>query len=378
MKKATISLSIIVKNEAHIILTMLNTVYTLLDYYIVVDTGSYDGTQEIIKNFFDSKGIPGEIIQHEWKNYGDARNVALEATKGKADYGFWIDADDKLIIDSKFDVDKFKTELFNYDGMRCNYYRGIDFTRISFFSTIKPWKWFGALHEILECQEPSENTKVGLADGLKVIQYSTGSSWFNPNKFTEYVKMIEDFVATTDKTHHLYSRWIFYLAQTYSDVGNYEKSIEVYRERISMKTGFMEEIYISLLRIAQIKAGIGYPTHEVINDYFMCMKENPNRAEHLIPIIEYYHSIGDYDISYIYSSYAMRFAGKTPENTSLFIDYPVYNWRIYDLHNLSCWWSGRQEEAKETFKLLWTQVEKGLVDEKQIPRLIGNKKFNME
>jgi glycosyltransferase involved in cell wall biosynthesis len=68
----TIGLSIIVKNEAKVIERMLNTVWPILDYYCVVDTGSTDGTQEIIQKFFEEKGIPGEIIQHEWVNFQEA------------------------------------------------------------------------------------------------------------------------------------------------------------------------------------------------------------------------------------------------------------------------------------------------------------------
>lgn len=45
--KATIGLSIIVKNEATVIERMLNSVAPILDYYCVIDTGSTDGTQEI-------------------------------------------------------------------------------------------------------------------------------------------------------------------------------------------------------------------------------------------------------------------------------------------------------------------------------------------
>ena len=137
--KTTISLSIIIKNESKIILKMLNNVYSLLDYYVVVDTGSSDGTQDIIKSFFEEKGIPGEIIQHKWKNIGDARNVALNATIGKVDYGFWIDPDDELIFSDDFDIESFKSKLSNYDGMYCPYFRGYDFQRISFFSTTMPW-----------------------------------------------------------------------------------------------------------------------------------------------------------------------------------------------------------------------------------------------
>jgi tetratricopeptide (TPR) repeat protein len=182
---------------------------------------------------------------------------------------------------------------------------------------------------------------------------------------------------TTDKNHHLYPRWVFYLAQCYDDIGDYDNAVKVYEERCNIKYGFNEEIYVSLLRIANIKRNLGLSEHELIDAYLRCLLENPNRAEHLPPIIEYYQSTNRYQIAYIYSSYAMKFAETSPKDSSLFIDISVYNWKIYDLHNLSCWWSGRIDEAKETFRKLWSQVEKGVVDEDQIPRLIGNKKFNM-
>ena len=74
----------------------------------------------------------------------------------------------------------------------------------------------------------------------------------------------------------------------------------------------------------------------------------------------------------------MKYAGKSPTpNSSLFIDSSVYNWKIYDLHNISCWYSGRIDEAKETFKKLWEQVEKGLVPNEELVRITDNKKYNM-
>lgn len=384
-KIAKISLSVIVKNEANVILLMLESVYSILDYYVVVDTGSVDGTQDIVRNFFKEKGIPGEVIEHPFKNYEDARNVALFAVKDKCDYGFWIDADDKLIIDPQFDINLFKTNLFNFDGMRCKYIRGLhqNHTRISFFSTTKPWRWFGALHEVIECEEPSENTIVGYIDGLTVVQYNKGNTWTSQslqNKYKNHVKILEEYIETADQNHRLFSRWIFYLAQSYLDVGSehdLKKSMEYYEKRIELPDDYVEEKYISLLKISEIKLRLNYPMHEVLESYLKCIKINPNRAEHLIPIIEYYQSINNYHVAYIYSSYAMNFAGKPPINSSLFINESVYDWKIYDLHNLSCWWSGRIDEAKKVFIKLWDQVEKGLVSDDQIHRLTDNKKFNI-
>ena len=72
-----LSLCMIVKNESHVILECLNSVYKLIDYWVVVDTGSTDGTQDIIKKFFEEKGIPGELHEREWRGFGKSRTEAL-------------------------------------------------------------------------------------------------------------------------------------------------------------------------------------------------------------------------------------------------------------------------------------------------------------
>ena len=59
MKKSTICLDIIVRNEAPVIERMLDTVIDVIDYYIIVDTGSEDNTVEVIKNYFKDKDIDG-------------------------------------------------------------------------------------------------------------------------------------------------------------------------------------------------------------------------------------------------------------------------------------------------------------------------------
>jgi len=384
-KKSTVSLSIIVKDEAPTILMMLNSVLPIIDYYIVVDTGSSDGTQDVVRNFFKEKGIPGEVIESPFNNFGYARNVALNATKGKADYAFWIDADDKLLISPKFDVDKFKSELYKYDGVNISqvnkfqYFSDEDFheNTISgnkltfFFSTTKEWRWWGPVHEVLICDDPTEVTH---SNDLLILKCDVGDSWKEGRKkYERYAKILENYLKEDYN-----SRWVFYTAQCYLDAGMEENALHWYKKRIEM-VGYWEETYYAVFKIAEIKARLGYSMYEVIDSYLQCGKTNMHRVEHLIPIIEHYQYIGEYDIAYLYSSFAMKYAGKSPEPiSSLFIDSSVYNWRIYDLHNLSCWWSGRQDEAKETFKKLLEQVNKGLVPQDQVSRILENKKFNID
>ena len=54
-----ICLNMIVKNEAHVIRRGLDTVKPFIHHWVIVDTGSTDGTQEIIREHL--KDIPGEL-----------------------------------------------------------------------------------------------------------------------------------------------------------------------------------------------------------------------------------------------------------------------------------------------------------------------------
>ena len=49
-----------------------------IDYWVVVDTGSTDGTQQIIKDFMAKHKIPGELFERPWVNFSHNRSEALE------------------------------------------------------------------------------------------------------------------------------------------------------------------------------------------------------------------------------------------------------------------------------------------------------------
>ena len=55
--KKTICLNMIVKNEAHIISETFDNLlkHIPLTYWVISDTGSTDGTQQLIKDYFKSK-----------------------------------------------------------------------------------------------------------------------------------------------------------------------------------------------------------------------------------------------------------------------------------------------------------------------------------
>ena len=95
-----IGLNMIVRDESKVIKRLLDSVAPFIDWYTIVDTGSEDNTKAIIKEVMDGHGIEGEIVDHEWISFSDARNKAIQSMKGKADWGFIIDADEQLILDN--------------------------------------------------------------------------------------------------------------------------------------------------------------------------------------------------------------------------------------------------------------------------------------
>jgi len=374
-----ISLSIIVKNEARVIERMLNTVWPILDYYVVVDTGSTDGTQDIVRKFFEEKGIPGEVIDHKWVSFEDARNRALNAVKDKADFGFWIDADETLEISPDTNVQLMKRRMGGFDGANVKvHYGGQNYFRMQFFSTKKAWRWYGPIHEVLVSDEP---VNVAVVDGLIVRVNPDGNSWTSQTsqqKYEDHAKVLEEYVKNDPKRD---PRWLFYLAQSYRDAGtpeNAEKALHWYRERVKVNTGFWEEVYYSQLMVASCRARLGHPTLEVLEEYLKCTKFNRLRIEHLMPLIQHYHDAGEFDISYIYSSQAMKVAGngQTPfPQVSLFVDAASYEWRILQLHMLNSWMVGRKEESHETYKKLVKAKNEGKVPPELHANIESNGRF---
>ena len=89
--KSKFCFNTMVNNEAHCVERMLNTIWPYIDYWVIQDNGSTDGTQDIIRNFFEEKGIPGFLYQIDWwDGHGVNRDHCIK-TALAADHGCdWI------------------------------------------------------------------------------------------------------------------------------------------------------------------------------------------------------------------------------------------------------------------------------------------------
>lgn len=81
-----ISVVLIAKNEAHIIGDTIKSVLSLTDDIIVVDSGSTDGTQDIVRS------LHGRLIETGWDGFGNNKNKGIEAAR--YDWILSIDSDE--------------------------------------------------------------------------------------------------------------------------------------------------------------------------------------------------------------------------------------------------------------------------------------------
>ena len=334
--RPTVTLCMIVKNESHIIHECLNSVYKYIDYWVICDTGSTDNTKQIITDFFKEKGIPGEIHDHEWKNFGHNRTLAFKAAEGKADYAWVIDADDylegELILPPTTEIDSYALRIK----------RGSFFWwRNQVFKLDCKWEYKGVLHEYAACQKP--NPRITKLEGNYNICARTMGGARNVGispieKYSRDAVILEE-AMKEDPTN---TRHQFYLAQSYFDSQQWDKSAEAYQKRVDMG-GWEEEVFYSLYRIAMIAAITNKPFGEIKERFLMAWNYRPIRAEPLYQVAKLYRMINQPRLAYLYATMAKSMP--YPHFDILFIDEDVYKWQVDDEIAATAFYLHRYDEG---------------------------------
>ena len=195
--KQSICLNMIVKDESHVIEKTLQNLCDNIpfSYWVISDTGSSDNTIELIEKFFKNKNIPGEIVQHKWKDFSHNRNKALECAFNKTDYAFIFDADDH-IYGNFILPDKLIDGAYNLKFGK----QGCVYERTLLINNRIPWEYVGILHEVIICKE--EGHKISLLDGDYYIESGRlGSRNNDPNKYKKDAKILQDAFYEADKNN---------------------------------------------------------------------------------------------------------------------------------------------------------------------------------
>ena len=314
---SSIVLNMIVKNEAHIILeTLQNLVNSItFDYWVISDTGSTDGTENLILNFFSEVGIPGELHKDEWQNFAYNRNLALNYARGKGDYILIFDADDfvegSLKISTDLEADAYYLNFSDESGV-------LSFRRVALVKNNPEIYWRGVVHEFIELPEGASYGN--LVGPYSVIARTRGARSLDDDKYYHDATVLANAVYN-NQDPDLEPRYTFYCARSYRDAGLYQEALSWFKKRAVMTDGWSEEAYYSCLEIAQIYENEGKALEG--REYLeKAIQINPNRAEAWSQLAKLYREAGQHHIAFAYA-YMAKDLDLNPDS--------LFSWnRVYD------------------------------------------------
>ena len=358
-----ICLNMIVKNESAVIERLLCSVFPFLDSYLIVDTGSADGTPEIIHQFMKGKGISGQVHFRAWINFGVNRQQALDLAVANLtpNWLLFIDADEEL----KWTNDRWHTQMKEGMSYRIEKEHGplrYELSNIIWAKGVR-WSWHGAVHEYLDATPslPPFDSIRGVWIHSHIGEGARSLGVTESQKFLKDAELLEE--SLRDDPSNARDR--FYLAQSYRDAGDLRRAYENYGIRFGMG-GWDEEVYVAQCERANLSIRLGMDHSQITMEHLQAYAVRPTRAEALWQLSAYCRENGKYAEGYLYSK-----VGKdiTRPDDILFVRNDVYEWRLLDEFSICAYWIGQYQESLDASEKIMSQ---GLYDASHLDRLKSN------
>ena len=281
-------LVMILKNEAHTVANTLRTVVHHIDCWVILDTGSDDGTPQVITRFFqdnpgraaggkaadagssggtaEAKPVPGRLFSEPFIDYGATRNRVLVLAKETFNpvFTLMLSADEQVL--NAGDLRSFLEAVRYARGTQHGAYpvvmnTGLKFDSIRVARVDAGWRYKARVHEYLAPptgpyvglfrpsalpSPPDAQSPVALAPpgpnalpGREILVAFNATD--GPRRFASqfFIRRIleEDLARNPNDT-----RSIYYLARTNSGVGNHSQAYYYY-DLLAKRSKWDEEVY---------------------------------------------------------------------------------------------------------------------------------------
>ncbi len=287
-----------VKNEQPVMEKTLKPFFDAgLQHYLILDTGSTDGTVQTVCDLFKKYKIThGYIEEKPFVDFATSRNHALDCAEKLfpgAVFFLMIDAewyvhnvagliqfceqrkDDDVVT---FSIKRMYPLLKSYDYINW------------LFKARKAVRYYGVVHEFIKVS--GKNIKV--PEDIYIESYLSGGG--NKRSDCRWNRDL-DMLLKQYKKNPNDIHTIFYLGQTHTVLKNYKKALFWYKKRCNAYE-YSEANYTAHYRVGII--------YQQLDDYFKALSFlfkayslRPQRIEPLISIILYYLLIHDYHSAFI-------------------------------------------------------------------------------
>jgi tetratricopeptide (TPR) repeat protein len=321
-------LCMIVRDESAVIERLLDSVKGLIDTWVICDTGSSDGTQDLIRGAL--VGVPGELHQTEWVDFGHNRTELLRLAEGRADYLLLLDADMIIRIEGE------RPTGLTADSYFLRFPGDPEYWLKVLVSGRRRWSYFGVTHEYIALDEgpdaaPEHNERLGT---LAIDHLADGG--VRADKFERDARLLERDLQRDDGN----ARTVFYLAQTYRDLGNPEQAIQLYERRAAMG-GWEEEVFYSLYQSGVLRAQKG-DWAAAMATLVKAFEHRPARIEPLYELASRLRQREQYETAYLF---ARRGLDRPIPPDLLFVHPWIYQWGMLFEFSICAYWVGDTKNA---------------------------------
>ncbi|AYC41286.1 SPBc2 prophage-derived glycosyltransferase SunS [Streptomyces griseorubiginosus] len=324
VKQQTLCLCMIVKNESRVIERCLSAVRPFIDYWVIDDTGSTDGTQDLIRKVLD--GVPGELHEEPWVDFGHNRTRNIQRAEGQADYLLTLDADHVLRQDAPLPRLTADSYMLRYDvpGTQHRFKHLLRGDRL--------WRYEGVTHEYPCADEPDTQENL---DALVVEDHADGGC--RSDKFERDARLLRRELGRDPGN----PRTVFYLANTERDLGHPEEAIALYEQRAAMG-GWGEEVYCSLLEAGILRAETADDWPAAMDTFSRAWDARPQRLEACYELAAGLRLRGRHHTAHALLG---RVVGQPEPEDLLFTRPWVYRWGLLFEFSITAHWVGEYEAA---------------------------------
>jgi glycosyltransferase involved in cell wall biosynthesis len=372
----------IVKNESKVIRRMLESVAPFLDSYCICDTGSTDDTIDLIRQFFQERNIPGQIVQETFRDFGHNRTVAIQAAAQMppetSEYVLLMDADmvlwhhpDLSVHDIKSRIARFRVFQL-YQGTDTYYYKNVRIVKNRMNIT-----YWGVTHEYVKIPD-GETIPHGQFAHDELFIRDIGDGGCKSDKFARDIRLLTQGLVDLPNN----DRYTFYLANSYRDHGDWELAVETYHKRIAIG-GWVEELWQSYYSIAKCYMDASEKEEEeqkkkqyVAQAIFYWLEGfhvHPQRIENLYHIVQYYRKQGQNALAYQFYRIADQVRTAHPEHDFLFTHVDVYTYKLdYELSIIGYYCNPDQYDLA---RVSMNVLRQSILEESIYKNVLSNYKF---
>ncbi len=348
-----IMLCMIVRNESQIIERCLNAALPIIDAAVICDTGSEDTTTELIQTTLAGADCPYRVAAHEWENFGKNRSRSFEEARDFAvelgwdlssSYALFLDADMVLRVAPEFQRDDLSAAGYNLTQVHSTLrYENIRLARLDV-----GWICVGATHEYWALGEHDgevESLTTLLIDDL-------GDGGAKADKYERDIRLLTEDLERDPGN----PRTIFYLAQSYYDLRQFEQARDLYRQRAALG-GWEEECWYASYKAGLCSIELG-EKQQGFGELLQAWNRRPTRAEPLVELAKFARIDKQHHIAHLAAEQAL--AIPQPTEDRLFIEVDAYGTRRIEEIAINAFYTGRMERGADACDAL---LHRHLTDE---------------